>query len=154
MDKDYYFNLEREKRKDFDRLYKELGTVCKRVYGSKNREYDCLIKKNTGWIKVEEKFLQEEWEGLLVEMMQDTETNAPGWIIETKSDLIFYWMHKKVFCIKTRPLKRFVLDYGDRFHTIISTKGWGRTKNILIPWEYIFANNLGKLIYIDKQNSQ
>ena len=98
------------------------------------------------WIKVEEKFQEKEWPSMAVELIQDTETNDPGWLYYTEADWIFYGMGERIYLVEVQKLRKFVELYKDKFNTKISKKGWGITENLIIPWSIIIQNDLGKLI--------
>ncbi len=55
-------------------------------------------------------------------------------------------MDNKIYKIDIQKLKEFVENYKDKFNEIISEKGWGITKNLVIPLSIIFINGLGERI--------
>ncbi len=144
--KEEFFEFEREKQKIFDEFYKDNGWPYKRIFGKDNKKYDCVVLINGDWIKIEEKFRSRDWPDLLVETIQDTETNDPGWLYYTEAELLLYGMDKKIYKIDIQKLKEFVDNYKDKFNEIISEKGWGITKNLVIPLSIIFINGLGERI--------
>ena len=141
-----FFNFEKKNQNKFDELYKSRGWSCERIYGKDNRKYDCILTKNGKQIKIEEKYRSQDYKDFLVEIMQDTETNSPGWLYYTEADYIIYGVSLKFYLIKVSKLKEFMQMAGSAFKKVISEKGWGRTENIAIPWEYVEMNNLGKLL--------
>lgn len=142
--KEELFQFEKEKQPLFDEFYRSKGWEFKRIVGIKNKDYDVLVKIGEEWVGVEEKFRGEEYLDLLVELIQDTETNDPGWLYTTKAKYLFYGVGNKIYGMYIDRLREFVELYKDKFNVIISPKGWGITKNIAIPWPTIFDNNLGK----------
>ena len=144
--KEEFFKWERDKRKIFDEFYKSKGWECKRISGKANKDYDCLLFVNNEWKKVEEKFLSKDYGYLLVETIQDTETNDPGWLYYTKADYIFWGFEDTIYQIDMNKLLPFVEKHGDKFNKKISVKGWGRTENIAIPWYTIIDNKIGERV--------
>jgi len=148
--KEELFEFEREKgRPVFDKYYKSKNLFCKRIYGKDNRKYDCLIKINGKWVKVEEKYRSRYYPDLLVETKQDTETNSPGWIEETEADYLLYGVKERIFAVDIPKLKSFVERNKNNFDKIISKKGWGRTENIAIPWYVLESNGISKIVQQD-----
>ena len=139
-----------------DAFYKKRGaTKVVRIEGPANKDYDKLVTRPDRIWKVEEKARSWIWNDLLVEIIQDTATDAPGWIYTSRCDVIVYAMARglqavkpeKVWVIKFNPLKEFVLKHLDKFPDRISDKGWGTTLNKCIPWYTIEANKLGYRAY-------
>lgn len=144
--KEEFFQFEKEKQKVFNNFYKSNNIPYKRIYGKENKKYDCVILLNNYWIKVEEKFRSKEYPDLLVETIQDINTNSPGWLYYTEADLLLYGVEQKIYQIDVSKLREFIKFHGNEFSKIISKKGWGTTENIIIPWSVIFVNNIGKKI--------
>jgi len=126
--------------------------LFKRIVGPKNKEYDVLVKlDDSKWWKIEEKYRSKDYGDLLVETIQDTETLAPGWIHTTKAQILFYGFENMlgghiIYWVGMKRLRDFVNKNKDNYQERISTKGWGRTVNIAIPWETIVAEKLGGII--------
>lgn len=139
-----FFEYSNKREKEFDKFYKFRGWEVKRITGIANKNYDCLLGIGGKWYKVEEKSQEREWDCLLVEIIQDTETNDPGWLYYTKADYLFYEVGENIYAIEVEKLRGFVGRHEDKFETKFSKKGWGRTKFILIPWEVILYNKIGK----------
>jgi len=142
---------EKEKQEFFD-FERYAQHIIDRYYTSKNHKvdrssacklYDCIIDDTS---KVEEKIRQDEYNDILVELIQDMVRNSPGWFFETGCDYLHY-----VFMNNT-GISRFIrLDWAkfkswcltDYFiankhpHCIISPRGWGLTVNFSIPIKYI-----------------
>jgi len=138
---------EAEKREFFD-FEKYAQMILDGYYESRNhtvdrtsacKKYDCIID---GQYKVEEKFRQEEYGDILIEVIQDMNTNAPGWFFETGCNYLHY-----VF-IENSSIKRFIRINWDKFkswclsdyfvshkhpNTVISPRGWGLTVNLSVP---------------------
>ena len=144
--KEEFFQFEKQKQKEFNKLYQSFGWSYKRIFGKGNKKYDCVILVNGEWIKVEEKFQEKEWPSMAVELIQDTETNSPGWLYYTEADWILYGMGEIIYLVQLQKLKEFIKKYKDKFDTKISEKGWGKTLNLIIPWTTIMHNGIGKRI--------
>lgn len=147
--KEEFFQFSNEKEKVFDEFYKSKKWECKRIVGKDNEDYDCLVKKDGIWYKIEEKFRSGEWDDLAVETIQDIETNSPGWLYYTKAQYLFYGMGKKIYAINIEKLRNFIKEYRNNFKIKYSKKGWGNTKFIIIPWYEIINNKIGKLLCKD-----
>lgn len=144
--KQEFFEYEKKTRKIFDDFYKKKGFEVKRIYGIENKNYDCEVKIGEIWYKVEEKYRSSDFDDCLIEMIQDTETNSPGWLYYCKADYVLYGVSKKIYCIDLPRLKSFVEKYKDMFNKKISKKGWGRTENIVIDWATLKINKIAKLL--------
>ena len=139
-----FFEFERENRKLFDDFYRSKGWACKRIYGKENKKYDCELLIDGNKVKVEEKFRSKVWPDCLVETIQDTKTNSPGWIYYTKADYILYGMGNEIYSLDAQKLRNFVENHKDAFNKKISRKGWGITENIAIPWYILFHNGIAR----------
>jgi len=144
--KEEFFQFSNQKEKEFDKFYKSKGWEVKRIYGKENKDYDCLIKKDGIWYKIEEKYRSSEWKDLAVEIIQDTKTNSLGWIYYTKAQYLFYGMGEKIYAVDMKKLRNFIKNNSEKFDTFISEKGWGITKNMVVPWYTIIDNKIGKRI--------
>lgn len=151
LEKELNFQYEREQQKIFDKVYKEKGWKAERIYGIANKDFDVkLTFAGRDWT-VEEKFRRKKYNGkdygdLLVEITQDTETLALGWLYYTKAELLFYGEGNKIYFVWMNKLREFVGNNLDSFPTVISNKGWGRSVNIAIPWDVIIDRCIGNLI--------
>lgn len=148
VETEQFFKIEKKGQKVFNAFYRSLNIPYKRIYGLQNKEYDCVLLINGKWVRVEEKTLTEDWGNLLVETIQDTKTNSPGWFYTNKSELLLWLIlpTKRIYQINIQKLKEFVELYKNQFNKVISEKGWGRTENIAIPWSTIITNNIGKIV--------
>jgi len=144
--KEELFAFEREKQKIFNKFYQEKNWPYKRIFGPENKKYDCVVRIEDKWVRVEEKYRSRNWSDLAVELRQDTETNDPGWLYYTEADWLFYGMGERIYLVEISKLREFVKLYKDKFNTIISKKGWGITENLVIPWSNIIRNGLGKIV--------
>jgi len=144
--KEELFAYEKEKQEFFNRFYQEKGWPYKRIFGKENKKYDCVILIDGKWIKIEEKHRTRIWPDLAVELIQDTETNSPGWLYYTEADWILYGMGEIIYLVEVRKLREFVEKYKDKFNIKISRKGWGNTENLIIEWSVILQNEIGKLL--------
>ena len=141
------FQFSSEKEKIFDLFYKSQRWEVKRIKGENNKYYDCLIKKDGIWYKIEEKYRDKKWEDLIVELIQDTKTNAPGWIYYTKAQYLFYGMGDKIiYVFDIKKLRNFIDKYKNNYETKYSKKGWGNTKFIIIPMPILLDNKVGKIL--------
>lgn len=144
--KEEFFQFEREKQKVFDQFYKEKNWICQRVTGKENKYYDCILKIGDKKIRVEEKYRNKEYPDLLVELEQDTETQSPGWLDYSWADWLLYGVKNRIYGIKMMALREFVEANKKHFPEKISEKGWGKTRNIAIPWAYLIQNKIAKII--------
>jgi len=144
--KEELFAYERSKQEFFNKFYRDKNWPYKRIFGKENKKYDCVILINGKWIKVEEKHRIKTWPDMAVELVQDTETNSPGWLYYTEADWILYGMGEKIYLVEVEKLKEFVRKYKDKFNTKISKKGWGITLNLIIPLSIIIYNNIGRQV--------
>jgi len=144
--KEEFFHFEKEKQKIFNDFYKKNNWGVKRITGKENKNYDCLIRKDGIWYKIEEKYRSNNWKDLAVETIQDIKTNSPGWLYYTKAQYLFYGMDEIIYAIDIEKLRNFIKNNSEKFDTFISEKGWGITKNIIIPWYTIIDNKIGKRI--------
>lgn len=144
--KEEFFIFEKEKQKVFDKFYQEKKWPYKRIFGKDNKKYDVVILVNKKWFKVEEKFRSKEWSDLAVETIQDTETNSSGWIYYTEAEYIFYGMGERIYAINVEKLRILIEKHESLFEIKFSKKGWGNTKNIIIPFYLILDNKIGKII--------
>ena len=144
--KEEFFAYERKKQEFFNKFYRDKNWPYKRIFGKENKKYDCVILINGKWIKVEEKHRIKTWPDMAVELVQDTETNSPGWLYYTEADWILYGMGEKIYLVEVEKLKEFVRKYKDKFNTKISKKGWGITLNLIIPLSIIIYNNIGRQV--------
>jgi len=147
LTKQDFFSFENKiARPFFDKFYEAKGYGVKRMTGIKNKDYDCEVKIGDKWYKIEEKYRDREITDCLIETIQDTETNAPGWLYYCKADYILYGGGNKIYCIDFNQLKIFLEKHKDKFNTKISKKGWGRTENIVIDWPTLKVNKIAKQI--------
>lgn len=140
------FKYERECQPIANSLYIALGCKYKRIKGRDNKKYgDVRLWRNGNVCTVEEKFLREDLDFMFVEIMQDTETNDPGWIIYCMADFLLYMMNKKrIYICDMSRLKKFIRHFGDFYERAISRKGYGITENKKIPFSVILENEIGR----------
>lgn len=144
--KEEFFAFEKEKQKIFDKFYKDNSWEVNRITGAKNKDYDCEVLLDSKWYKIEEKYRSSDFNDCLIETIQDTETNSPGWLYYCKADYVFYGVGSKIYCIDLPELRRFVEKHKHIFNKKISKKGWGITENIVIDWSTLIINKIAKLI--------
>jgi hypothetical protein len=125
-----------------DEYYQSCGYKIIDRNGNKGRDLE-LSKDNTS-IKIEEKYRDNDWGDFAIEIIQDLETNNPGWFFYTKADYINYIIVKDkptvVYTIDWKKFKEYFLKEIKRFNCFISRKGYGITLNAEIKWEYIPAH--------------
>lgn len=146
LQKELNFQFERDCQKIFDKIYKKNNWKAERIYGIANKDYDVKLTFGGRDWAVEEKYRRQDYGDLLVEITQDTETLALGWIYTTKAELLFYGAGNKVYFVWMDKLREFVEQNTDRFPTKVSNMGWGRSINIAIPWDVIIDKCIGNLI--------
>lgn len=98
---------------------------------------------------VEEKHRRQVRDDMLVELVQDVTTVAPGWLhyIANSETQIIYSMFKgeygpldSVYMVSLRGLRKYVQNpenWPDIRWLPVSTKGQGVTFNCAIPWEIL-----------------
>jgi len=132
-----FFDFEKYAQMILDEYYESRSHTVDRTQSC--RQYDCIID---GQYKVEEKFRQSEYGDILIEVIQNLNTNAPGWFFETRCDYLHYVFMddsiiKRFIRLKWNKFKSWCLsDYfvsHKHNKTIISSKGWGLTVNLSIP---------------------
>ncbi len=129
-----------------DRYYEREGYTATRVTGSANKWYDVLLTRGPENTSVEEKWLRDDLNIVYVETMQDVDTNNPGWLSYTRAEYILYAMPSVAYMLITEKLRWFVRRHGEYCKTIVSTKGWGKSRNILMPIGCIESYNVGEPI--------
>ena len=95
---------------------------------------------------MEEKYRSTDYNDCLVETIQDTKTNSPGWLYYSEADYILYGIGNKIYCIDLPKLKGFIERNKDAFNKKISKKGWGITENIVVDWSTLQMNKIAKRI--------
>jgi len=143
-----FFDFERKCQKILDDYYKSRGHTVDRSKACKG--FDCILD---GTWKVEEKIRDREYNDILLEIIQDMETNNPGWFNETECDYLHY-----VF-MKGENISRFIRFKWDKFrnwyiqdyltihsqnHCVVSARGWGVTVNLSIP-----INDIPNYLFFD-----
>ncbi len=138
---------EKEKR-EFFRFERRCQALADKFYASRwheidrsqsCREFDCLLD---GRWKIEEKFRTHAYNDVLIELIQDLKSNAPGWFYETSCDYLHYFFMGddkiiKLFRFNWKNFSSWLIkDYLPE-HTqgryVISKKGWGITLNLSVP---------------------
>ena len=129
-----YLEYEKTKKEFFDKLYEDMGMT---VISRKDcKEYDCILGYKNRRFTVEEKARMSVWGDILVETVQDTKTDKPGWIYYSKADFLVYGMFGEKTKVYRLRLKKFQEWFGlciKHFKTKISKKGWGITENKVVP---------------------
>jgi hypothetical protein len=144
--KEEFFEFERQNRKSFDDYYRQKGWSVERIYGKENKKYDCRVKANDRWIKIEEKAASYDYGGCLVELTQDLETNDKGWLYTCEADYLLFKMLDKLYWVDMNKLKVHMRECGADYESKISTKGWGQTLFVIIPWSIIIGKGIGNEI--------
>lgn len=147
--KDECFQYERQHRRFFNSLYRSYNMNVQRVRGKKNKHYDAIIRWKGHTFTVEEKYREKDYGDFLVELEQDTVTHSPGWFYYSKADYILYAIDgkpPKLYSIRLPALRAFLKHRLWAYPEKISTKGWGRTRNIAVPWTVLCYQQLAKRI--------
>lgn len=143
---DEYLNFEKEKQGFFDDIYKDLGWEIDR---DQNKYWDLTIKKDKYTFRIEEKARKITRDDILVEIIQDTSTNHPGWIYYTKADFLIYGMFGDPVVVYRLNMDNFKkwFEQNEHFYSeIASDEGWGHTINKAIPISHL-SHNIIKKIY-------
>jgi len=138
--------FEKSKKPFFNKLYRNLGFEI--ISRKDCKEYDCKLRRDGFVFIVEEKALRNLWDDICIETIQDTETNADGWIYYSKADFLVYGMFDDQIIVYRLPLRDFKVWFEqniENFKEIESKKGWGITINKIVPIKDI-PNNLIKRI--------
>jgi hypothetical protein len=144
--KEDFFRFSRLKQKFFDAYYKKKGWPYRRIQGSENRRYNCLVEINGKKWKFEEKSRTADYDDFLVEIKQDIKTGDPGWLYYCEADYILYSTPKSFYAIRLSRLREFVKKNGANYPIKISKKGWGETMNIAIPWADLISQKIAQKI--------
>lgn len=136
QEKQDFFKFEREIQKLLDEWYERRNHKIDRSRSCK--QFDLIMDDK---FKIEEKIRDCIRDDLLIEIVQDLVTKAPGWFTETECDYLHY-----VFTKDRKPIKIVRLNWPDfkvwfiEYLSInkfiqaqISTKGWGCTINLILP---------------------
>lgn len=119
----------------FDAFYAMYGYDAKRV---NKKGHDTLVYNAGSVFKFEEKMRLRYWPDLLIEDYQDMETNSKGWARYCDADYLLYgWANEfipvKLYNLKWPIFRIWFFDNIKIFEEQISTKGWGRTLNRVVP---------------------
>jgi len=121
-----------------------------------------------GW-NYDEKAFGVVWNGLLVELLQDSTPNAHGkpgslgWFYElTECDYLLcgYYRHSgaaepaEVYRVSLRRLRAFFAKLvhtsgPTRSHAMLTDKGFGITLGAVLPWPLLLANGCVELVYAE-----
>ena len=133
---DKNFDFEKSMNPYMDKYYKKLGFS---IDWNGNKEYDCILhKENKSPVKVELKYRKQIFNDILVEIIQDIETNHPGWLYTSDSRYLHYVictpLPKYYYSIKFKLFKKLFFENIKikKIKFILSKKGWGLTLNIPI----------------------
>ena len=141
-----FLEFEKKHRKFFDDYYKKKGWNFQRITGKENKRFNSLVEIDGKKWKFEEKVRSANYNDLLVELVQDTATNSPGWLYYCEADYILYSMPSDFYVVTLGKLKNYVRNYGSKYCFIISEKGWGKTLNIAIPWNILIDLKIARKI--------
>jgi hypothetical protein len=151
-----FYKIEKQAQVLLDAWYSGRGHTVDR--SSSCKDYDCVLD---GIYKIEEKIRTKYWKDLLIEVIQDTVTNSPGWAYETKCDYLHYVFMDDdklslVLRINWKKFKQwYLVDYLSkkyRGNYITSIKGWGITINLVIPISDIPGSIINKFVLLDYEN--
>lgn len=130
---------EKETQEMLDIWYKSLGWYADRSVAC--IKYDCRIGNDY----VEEKARIGEFSDILVELIQDIESNNPGWFFTTGCDYLHYAFTRdrnltRVLRIKYPEFKNWLITrywkekaLGRHGKYLTSSKGYGLTLNLKVP---------------------
>ena len=135
-----YFNLENKMNKLMEKFYESKGCFCDWTVSDKQK--DVLLTHQGKKTTVELKYRFDKiFPDILIELIQDINTNNPGWFFECKADKLHY-----VICVDEKPKYFYNIkfdkfkDWFSKYLTkrpsgkyIISTKGYGITLNVPVP---------------------
>lgn len=137
-----FFAGERIAQRYADQFYRARGHRVLSRDGCKG--WDCIVDIGGKPTHVEEKFRTIDRPDLLVEVMQDIATGAPGWLYETRCDVLHYFVvdgHRKPFVLYQLTdwpaFKQWFSEYVRNTRNLTwikSNKGWGITVNIAVPF--------------------
>jgi len=144
--KEEFFEFEKKKRNFFDSYYKKKNWPFKRISGPENKRYNSLVEIAGKKFKFEEKARSSDYGDFLVELVQDTETQSPGWLYYCEADYILYSTPTCFYAVNFHKLKDFMRKQGGGYPLKISTKGWGKTTNAAVPWRDLIAHGIAKEI--------
>ena len=128
------FAFEKENQKLLDAFYISRGHTVDRSQACK--KFDCIIDGKL----IEEKIRDGIKNDILIEMIQDIITFAPGWYFETGCDYLHYVFieNKKIAKLYRINWQKFV-DWYEGYlskkifgNYLISNKGWGITLNLIL----------------------
>ena len=131
------FNFEKKISDWLNKLYKEKypAVIIKDVSKIEKGHDKILIIKGKNW-KVEEKARQKVWDDILIETIQDTNSESEGWGRYCDADLLIYVMGdppEKVYRIIWDAFQYWFEECEFSFKEIESKKGWGNTINKIVP---------------------
>jgi len=137
-DESYNGQTKREKESQLfmDEFYKKMGWIIDRSVACK--EYDLKINNS---IIVEEKFIYNDCDNILIEFVQNVINQDWGWFYKTEANYLFFIVtHEYLYAIKWMNFKEWFINEltnGTKFRPIICTKGYGYTINLAIERNFI-----------------
>ena len=155
-----FFAFEKEMDVFMEKYYKSKGCT---IYKNGDKQKDITLSYNGTETSVEHKYRKVIYKDILVEIIQDMESNNTGWFYECEADLLHYiicqpfeetmqpiYFHKIEFgSFKNWFLKRFITDQHPDVR--ICTEGYGITLNMPVALNIIPDNIIKKDIMIKEK---
>jgi len=139
------FELERKKHKEFYLpFYQEKNWIVHEdnILKEIKSDWDVRLEVFAGDIKkVDEKVRKGEFDDCLIEIIQDIKTQNWGWLFGDK-DWVLYgsWANietirpSSLYLINMFQLKQYIFKLDGFLQTLITSKNWGTTWNIIRTW--------------------
>ncbi len=149
-----YFNLENKMNKLMKEFYESKDCFCD--WSVSDRQKDVLLTYQKKKTTVELKYRFDKiFPDILVELIQDINTNNSGWFFECEADRLHYVIcidekPKYFYDIKFKKFKTWFSEYLTKRTSgkyIISIKGFGITLNVPVPLSDIPTNIYRKVLY-------
>jgi hypothetical protein len=134
-EKQEFYKLEREIQGLLDDWYLSRGYAVDRSLAC--RKFDCMLQGR----RIEEKIRDGVRDDVLIEIVQDLRTNAPGWFYTTGCHYLHYVFTEQrklalILRFRYKKFKAWLLDeyWQKPFGKYqVSVKGWGVTLNLVVP---------------------
>ena len=148
------FDFEHKYQKWLDVFYEKHGYETTRIYGKDNEKYDVLLTKKDKTIKVEEKGATYFHKDIVIELIQDVQTNNWGWFFKTEAEAILYFYYHEE---EPKVLYRVIVPYLRRYfkteaeHNALrlgfTNKHYGLTLNAYAPWDKLVRQGVASQIW-------
>lgn len=149
------FTFEEKYQSFLDDLYRENGWGFERIKGKANIKSDVIIKKGNRVYLVEEKGARYLHSNMVVELVQDLDSQSWGWFYETECDYVIYVYYdgkeaiepEYVYSVNFNLLKEYVINNIKSLKIGITTENWGITFNAYPAWTVLDNKGMLKLLY-------